>query len=268
MTKEFMQGKRIVFLGAGKITQVFIERLVQLGVVPNNIFATDTKEDRLRELKSRFGVRTGTDNKAGADCGDIIVLGMPPGVVKAVLSESCQAVHEGQLMISFAAALPTWLIESVLCKPVPVVRVAPNTPSLIGQGMNPYCLGKHVPESAKPVLQEFLNLFGVSIQIDERSMNAATALTAVGPTYIFPIVKALAAAAEAKGIAHAEALRMAAHMIAGTAQLIRQTGREPDDLKMMIGTRTLNEAAATTLFTEAVNDAYEQIVQSESTLTQ
>lgn len=264
-----MQGTRIAFLGAGRIAEVFIERLILSGAAkPDDILATDPKDNRLQELKKRFGIQTNSDNKVGADFGDIIVLAMPPGAVKAVLSESCQAVHERQIMISFAAAVPTWLIESVLCKPVPVVRVAPNTPSLIGEGMNPYCLGKHVPDSARAVIQEFLNLFGVSTQIDEKLMNAATALTAVGPTYIFPIIKTLAAAAEAKGITHTDALRMATHMIAGAAHLVRQTSREPDELKMMIGTRTLNEEATSSLLMQAFNEAYEKIVQSENKLTQ
>jgi pyrroline-5-carboxylate reductase len=171
-------------------------------------------------------------------------------------------------MISLAAAVPTWLIESVLCKPVPVVRVIPNTPSLIGQGMNPYCLGKHVPESATRLIQEFLNLFGVAIQVDERLMNAATALTAVGPTYILPIIKTLASAAEAKGIGHGEAMLMATQTVAGTARLVQETGREPEDLKMMIATRTLNEETASSLFAQAFTEAFEKVLNSEKRLTQ
>jgi pyrroline-5-carboxylate reductase len=268
MTNQNIKRRRIAFLGAGIIAGVFIERLIKCGTQPEEILATDPNEERLKELKNRFGIQTSTDNKVGADFGDIIVLAMPSGAVKAVLSESCQAVHEGQIMISFAAAVPTWLIESVLCEPVPLVRVIPNTPSLIGKGMNPYCLGKHVPDSAKPVIQEFLNLFGTAVQIDERLMNAATALTAVGPTYVLPIIKTLASAAEAKGIGHGEALLMATQTVAGTAWLVYETGREPDDLKMMIGTRTLNEEEAAAFFTDAFVQAYEKVCRSESKLTQ
>ncbi|MEX1139159.1 MAG: pyrroline-5-carboxylate reductase [Bacteroidota bacterium] len=269
MTTDHFCGKRIAFLGAGIIAEVFIERLLKSGgAQPEEILATDPREERLNELRSRFGIQISQDNKVGADFGDIIVLAMPPGAVKAVLSESCQAVHEGQMMISFAAAVPTWLIESVLCKPVPVVRVIPNIPSLIGQGMNPYCLGKHVPENALAVIQEFLGLFGSSIRIDERLMNAATALTAVGPTYVLPVISALASAAEAKGIAHGDALSMAAQSVAGAARLVCETGRDPAELKMMIATRMLDEETASSLFTDAFNDAFARALRSEGKVTQ
>ena len=99
-------------------------------------------------------------------------------------------------------------------------------------------------------------------------MNAATALTAVGPTYIFPVIKALASAAQSKGIGHNDAMAMATHTVAGAAHLVYETGREPDDLKLMIGTRTLNEEQAATLFNEAFVQAFEKVCNSENKLTQ
>ena len=138
MTDERMRRKRFAFLGAGIIAGVFIERLLSARVTaPENILATDVDWAKLDHLNKRFGIKTSLNNRDGADFGDVIFLAMPPGVVKAVLSESCRAVHDDQIMISLAAAIPTWLIQSVLCKPAPVVRVILNTPSQIGAGVNP-----------------------------------------------------------------------------------------------------------------------------------
>lgn len=261
--------KKIAFLGAGIIAGVFIERLLRAGVsMPEHIIATDPREDRLEELKKQFAIQVHPDNKTGADFGDIIVLAMPAGVVKAVLSESCQAVHENQIMISLAAAVPTWLIESVLCKPVPVVRVTPNTPSLVGQGMNPYCLGKHVPETALPLIEGFLDVFGKSLRIEERLMNAATALTAVGPTYAFPVIKALTDAAVAKGLSQQEALYATAQTVLGAAKLVLETGKHPDELKLMIGTRTIDEEGAGALFKTAFESAFAKVSAAEKKLTE
>jgi len=268
MTDERIHGKRFAFLGAGIIAGVFIERMLYARVTtPDNILATDPKEERLKELSDRFGIRTSTDNKVGADFGDFLFLAMPPGVVKAVLSESCQAVHESQIIVSLAAAVPTWLIESVLCKPVPVVRVIPNTPSLIGAGVNPYVLGKHVSKDQAAVVENLLPVFGSAIRIEEKDMNAATALTAVGPTFIFPVLHALASAAEAKGIRREQALAMAADLAAGTARLVLETGREPEELKLMIGTRTLNEEQTFALFSSAFTQAFDKVSASERKLT-
>jgi len=268
MTHTQKQPQRFSFLGAGIIAGVFIERLLNARITtPDNILATDPKEERLKELSDRFGIRTSPDNRIGADFGDLLFLAMPPGVVKAVLAESCQAVHENQIIISLAAAVPTWLIESVLCKPVPIVRVIPNTPSLIGAGVNPYVLGKHVSEDQAAIVENLLGVFGSAIRIEEKDMNAATALTAVGPTYFLPVLHALASAAESKGIRREQALAMAADLAAGTARLVRETGREPEDLKLMIGTRTLNEEQTAALFFSAFTQAFEKISASERKLT-
>jgi pyrroline-5-carboxylate reductase len=268
MTDELIQRKRFAFLGAGIIAGVFIERMLNARVTtPDNILATDPKEERLKELSDRFGIRTSPDNKIGADFGDLLFLAMPPGVVKEVLSESCRAVHENQIIVSLAAAVPTWIIESVLCKPVPVVRVIPNTPSLIGAGVNPYVLGKHVSNDHAAVIENLLSVFGNAVRIEEKDMSIATALTAVGPTYIFPVLHALASAAESKGLQRKQALAMAADLVAGTARLVRETAREPEELKLMIGTRTLNEEQTVTLFSGALTQAFEKILASERKLT-
>jgi len=268
MTYTQKNAQRFSFLGAGIIAEVFIERMLNAHVTtPDYILATDPKEERLTELNDRFGIRTSPDNKIGAEFGDFIFLAMPPGVVKAVLSESCQAVHENQIIVSIAAAVPTWLIESVLCKPVPVVRVIPNTPSLIGAGVNPYVLGKHVNNDDAAVIENLLSVFGIPVRIEEKDMSIATALTAVGPTYIFPVLHALASAAESKGLQRKQALAMAADLVAGTARLVRETGREPEELNLMIGTRTLDEAQTVALFSGALTQAFEKISASERKLT-
>jgi len=268
MSFDAIVNKKISFLGAGIIAGVFIERLLRARVTaPEDILATDIDEAKLDHLGKRFGIKTSLNNRDGADFGDIIFLAVPPGTVKAVLSESCLMVRPDQIIISLAAAVPLWVMESVLCKPVPVVRVVPNTPSLIGAGVNPYVLGKYVREDQAAKIENVLSVFGSAIRIEEKDMNAATALTAVGPTYIFPVLHALASAAESKGIQRKQALVMVADLVAGGAQLVRETGREPEELKLMIGTRTLKEDEAVALFTRAYLDAFDKITASEKKLT-
>lgn len=261
--------KKTAFLGAGIIAGIFIERLLKAGVSrPDQIFATDPREDRLEDLRKQFGIQVQSDNKKGADLGDIIVLAIPPGAVKAALSESCQAVHEEQIMISLAAAVPTWIIESVLCNPVPFVRVIPNTPSLVGEGMNPYCLGKYVGEAELPLIRSFLDLFGKSLLVEERLMNVATALTAVGPTYLFPVIKALCDASIKLGLTREDTQMAAAQTVLGAASLVLHSGMTPEELKLMIATRTLKEAEAEELFALAVSDAFGKISAAEKKLTE
>jgi pyrroline-5-carboxylate reductase len=261
--------KRISFIGAGIIAEVFITRLVDSGAVKADaIMATDILPDRLRELERKFGICTSDDNKSAADFGDIVVLAVPSGAVKAVLSESCTSVGESQVMVSLAAAVPTWLIESTLCKPVPVVRVIPNTPSMIGSGVNPFCVGRHVTEESLTFTGNFLNLFGRALLVEEQVMNVYTALTAIGPTYFFPAIKALREASVKLGLSVSEAQTAAALTMIGTAELVLKTARDSEDLNLMISTRTMNEPSLDNLFTQALVDAYAEVDKLQKKLTE
>jgi pyrroline-5-carboxylate reductase len=269
MAYDEIWDKKISFIGEGVITEAFITRLLETkGVRPDAIMATDVQPERLQDLERKFHIRISGDNKAGADFGNIIVLAVPGGVVKAVLSESCRSVNEEQVIVSLAAALPAWLIESTLCKPVPVVRVIPNTPSMIGSGVNPYCVGSHTTEVSLALVKEFLDMFGHPLLIDEKLMNAFTALTAIGPTYFFPVIKALREASVKLGISEVEAEVAVAQTMIGAAELVLKTGRHPEDLNLMISTRTIDESAVDNLFTQALMDAFARINRSEAKLTQ
>jgi pyrroline-5-carboxylate reductase len=217
----------------------------------------------LDALRRQHGIRVEESNIEGARQGDILFLAVPPGAVEAVVSEIAPALRNGQILVSLAAAVPTWLIEDAARKPVPVVRMIPNTPSLIGKGMNPYCLGRHVSPSHVDLIDAVLDVFGATMRIDERLMNAATALTAVGPTYIFPVIQALKDSAAAKGLTAEQARVAAAQTVAGTAELVLATGKEPDVLKLMIGTRTIDEAQTRGVLVAAFETALAKISAAE-----
>lgn len=255
------------FLGGGIIAGVFIERLLKgARVPPANLLATDVRPERLEALKSEFGIRVSSDNGDGAGFGDVVFLAVPPNAVKPVLTEVRQKLRPRVLVMSLAAVVPTSLIEEAVGRPVNVVRVIPNTPSLIGRGMNPHCLGKHVRPDELPFIEELLALFGETIRVEEPLMNVATALTAVGPTYVFPVIKALKDAAVRLGLSEKDAQYAAAQTVLGAAQLVLETGKDPDALKAMIGTRTLREDEAQALFSSAVETAFEKISASEKKL--
>jgi pyrroline-5-carboxylate reductase len=263
-----IQARKYAFLGGGIIAAVFIERLLRgAGVEAEHVMATDVRPERLAELQSRFGIRVSGSNGEGAAFGDVVFLAVPPNAVKPVLAEVRDKLRAEALIVSLAAAVPTALIEAVIGRPASVVRVIPNTPSLIGRGMNPHCLGTHVRPGDLPLLERLLALFGETIRVEEPLMNAATALTAVGPTYVFPVIRALRDTAMRLGLPAGNAQRAAAQTVMGAAQLVLETGRDPDELKAMIGTRTLKEDEAEALFSSAVETAYGKISASEKKLT-
>jgi pyrroline-5-carboxylate reductase len=129
--------------------------------------------------------------------------------------------------------------------------------------MNPYCLGSHVGPTEAEEVRLLLRVFGKCDEIPEEQMAVATALTAVGPTYIFPVIAALADAAIAHDLPPHIAVPAVCQVVLGAAALVAQTERSPNSLNLMIGTRTLDEAAARALFTKALEEAVGKIKGAE-----
>lgn len=260
---------KISFIGGGIIAGVLIERLIKSGSVsPQNIIASDLNTERLAELKQNFGINTTEENSKSAKYGDIIFLAVPPNQIKIVLSEDCRNIITKQIVVSLAAAIPTWIIECVLCAEMPVIRVIPNTPSLVGEGMNPYVVGKYVTDEQIKFVDKLLSIFGKTIRLKEDEMNLATALSAVGPTYFFPAIKALKDFAISKGMNEKEAVAIIAQTISGTADLVKETGKDADELKLMIGTRTIDEESVKNVFTKAVGEALTKVNNAGKKLTE
>jgi len=195
---------------------------------------------------------------------DFVFLAVPPLAVIPVLREVAPALRSDHMVLSLAAAVSTELMEQAIGKPVPVVRLIPNTPSWIGEGMNPFCMGSQVGPAEVDEARALLKVFGKVEEIPEEQMAIATALTAVGPTYIFPVIAVLADAAIAHDLPPRVALPAACQVVVGAAALVEQTKRSPNSLNLMIGTRTLDEAAARKLFTQALEDAYAKIMAAEA----
>lgn len=264
-----IEERKISFIGGGNIAEVFISRLIESGFVfQNNIMVSDIKPERLNYLKELFSVQVTNDNNKASAFGDFVFLAVPPSQVKVVLSENCKNIRKDQILISLAAAIPIWLIDSVLCKEVAVVRVIPNTPSQVGKGVNPYCLGKYMTDAQIRDAEKILEVFGNAIKIDESQMNIATALTAVGPTYWFPAIQSMIDFAIEKGLKKEMAYQLVNDTLSGTAELIKKTMKNPDELKLQIGTRTINEDGVKKLFAEAVEIALNKVIASEKKLTE
>jgi pyrroline-5-carboxylate reductase len=267
MDYQTIKDKKYSFIGGGKIAGIFIERIISARITKcTNIMASEIKSERRHDLHKKYGIHVTEDNRESSDFGDVVFIAIPPGEVKAILSESCKAIDPQKMIISLAAAVPTWIYESVLCKINPIIRVIPNIPSLTGHGINPYCFGQHVTEKHEPFIDELLTLFGKSIRIDERLMNAATALTAMGPTYILPVMKALEDAAVANGLPPDIARTLTSQMIEGTAVMTRETMKSPDILQEYIGMQYLDEDEVHQTFTSVFNKAFEKIKKTEENI--
>lgn len=245
----------VSFLGSGMIAEAWLVRLISGGSVPpGRIMVCDPRGERIDELISRFGVRAGNANIKGAEFGQTVVLAPPPTEALPVLREVVRALTADKLVVSLAAGLPVARLQQE-ARPSAAVRIMPNTPGEVGEAMNLVSFGDAFPTERRPDVEKLLALLGRSLEVNDEQMDYWCALCAVGPTYIFPVIDALASAASAKGLPPEQALQAAAQVVAGAARMVQSSGKTIAQLNGMIGIHTLAEPAAAALFTGAYEQA-------------
>ena len=146
-----LAGKRVAFLGAGKMGGIILQALLKNGLLSaKSTCATVAHEERAKALAAKLKIKVGTNNIEAAKGADIIVIGVKPQVVEEVVREIGAHITSKQVIVSVAASVPTSMIEKNLPPNVPVIRAMPNTPCLLGAGMTAICKGKHASGMTSP----------------------------------------------------------------------------------------------------------------------
>jgi len=232
-----LRGKRVAFLGAGKMGGIILQALLKNGLLsPKSTWATVAHPERAKTLSAKLKVKVGTDNVAAARGADIIVIAVKPQVVEDVVREISGHITPKQLIVSVAASVPTAMIEKNLSSNVPVVRAMPNTPCITGEGMTAICKGKHATAQHVAVTTHLFDVVGRTVVVDEKHMDAVTALSASGPAYIYIILESLAEAGVKVGLPRDIATLLAAQTTLGAAKVVLETGDHPALLKDAVTT--------------------------------
>jgi pyrroline-5-carboxylate reductase len=249
----------VSFLGSGLIAEAWLLRLISAGLLPpDRIMVCDPRGERTNELAVKLGVRVGPTNVAGAGFARMVVLAPPPTETAGVLREIAPALTEDKIVISLAAGMPITRLQE-LARPSKAVRIMPNTPGQVGEAMNLIVFGAGCPAETRTEVGTLLSVLGRWFEVDDDQMDYWCALCAVGPTYVFPIIEALAAAASAKGLPPGQALEAAAQVVAGAARMVQLSGKSIAELNGMISIRTLPEQEAKALFAGAYQQAVEKL---------
>ena len=232
-----LTGKKVAFLGAGKMGGIVLQALLNNGLLSaKSTRATVAHEERAQALAAKLKVKVGTNNLEAAKGADIIVIGVKPQVVEDVVREISGHVTSEQMIVSIAASVPTAMIEKNLPPDVPVVRAMPNTPCLMGAGMTAVCKGKHAGGEHIALTCHMFEVVGRTVVVDEKHMDAVTALSASGPAYIYIILESLAEAGVKVGLPRDIATLLAAQTALGAAKVVLETGDHPALLKDAVTT--------------------------------
>jgi pyrroline-5-carboxylate reductase len=223
---------RIAVLGAGKMGGILLQAFLHSKLVaPSDLSATVAHDERAAALSKKFGIAVSTDNLAAAAHADVILLGVKPQQMEALLRTIAPALKPGKLLISFAASVSTAAMEAAAGHDIPVVRAMPNTPAKLGAGITALCRGRFVSDEQLALAETIFATVGRVVTVDEKHMDAVTGLSGSGPAFIYIILEALAEAGVNVGLPRDIATQLAAQTTFGAAKMVLETGSHPALLK-------------------------------------
>ncbi|WP_152364254.1 pyrroline-5-carboxylate reductase [Microlunatus speluncae] len=221
---------RLAILGAGVMGETVLSGLLRAGWDVGRIVATDRRPAREAELKDRYGVRMLTNLDAVAEA-DTVILVVKPQDMRDLLTEIRPAVRADTLIVSLAAGVETILIEDLLPEGVPVVRVMPNTPAQVDEGMAAVSAGRHAGDDHVGRVRDILSATGRVLTVPEGYQDAVTAISGTGPAYLFFVVEAMIEAGVHLGLPRDTATELVVQTMLGSAKLLRETGEHPTVLR-------------------------------------
>jgi pyrroline-5-carboxylate reductase len=242
--------QKVAIIGAGVMGEALIAALVLAGVAPAMIVIVEKRRERVAELTDRYGVTSQPLDEA-VSTNDVILLVVKPQDLQALLQEIAPTINKSALLLSFAAGKRIDFIASHLGTGNPIVRIMPNTPTLIGLGAAGYSCGAGVSLEQRRFVSSLLSAAGKAIEIDESLQSAVTATSGSGPAYFFAFVEAMIDGAITLGLSRENATTLTIQTITGSAALLEKSGDSPTTLREKVTSPNGTTAAALASFSES-----------------
>jgi pyrroline-5-carboxylate reductase len=237
-----LPGLSVAVLGAGKMGGILLQAFLKNNLLaPEQIVATVQHPERALALSAQFGVEVMTDNLEAAQRADVILIGVKPIQVPALIETIKPALSTEKLVLSFAASVTTKSIEAASGldsqeEGLAVIRAMPNTPAMLAAGITALCAGRFVSDAQMAIAQRIFQTVGRTVVVDEKHMDAVTGLSGSGPAFLYIIIEALAEAGVNVGLPRDVATLLAAQTTYGSARMVLETGYHPALLKDAVTT--------------------------------
>jgi len=263
-----LEGTNLAFVGAGVMAESMIAGLLNRGLVaPAQIVASHPREDRRRRLVDRFGIRTVEGNREAATQSDLVLLTVKPQVLTAVMRQLHGRLEPRQVAISIIAGASIDKLSRGLGHDA-IVRVMPNTPAQVGQGMIVWTCTGDVDDAQRARVRAVLGALGEELWVEEEKyVDMATALSGTGPTYVFLMMEALIDAGVHMGFPRRIAEEIVLQTVSGSVAFARASGKHMAELRNMVtspgGTSAeaiyqMEKGGLRTVFSRAVYAAYQR----------
>jgi pyrroline-5-carboxylate reductase len=228
---------KLALIGAGKLGEGLLSGMLGSQFIPAaQVEATVAHQPRADSLAQKHGVKAHTNNKHAVSGADLVLICLKPQQVAGFLQETKSRLRREALIISAAASVTTAMIERELGHTARVVRAMPNTPCLIRQGMTAIAAGKHATQEDLSLAQEIFNSMGRTVVVDEKHMDAITALSASGPAYVYVMIESLAEGGVKMGLPRELSTELSAQTLLGASAMVLETSEHPAKLKDVVTT--------------------------------
>lgn len=241
------QQSKVAVIGAGVMGEALIAALISYGVKPEFITISEKRDERAAELIAKYSIKA-APLAANVSSADALLLVVKPQDMGAVLEEIKSSINAAAVVITFAAGKTISFISNGLGTGNPVVRVMPNTPTLVGAGMAAASMGAGVTDAQKGFVLGFLAATGKVIEVGEELQDAVTATSGSGPAYFFAFVEAMVAGAKELGLSDADATTLTVQTIVGAAKLLDESGKSATTLRENVTSPNGTTAAALASF--------------------
>lgn len=262
---------KIGFIGTGNMGSALAKAATK-SAGGENIYLSDKDENKSKALAEELNANACDSLYVAENC-DYIFLGVKPqmiGEMLASISESLKNRKTKAVLVSMAAGVKIEKIEALSGGKYPVIRIMPNMPVAIGEGMILICSNEKVSENQKEYFKELMKYSGKTDFIDEKLIDAGSAVSGCGPAFVYMFADALADGGVECGLPKDKALMYAVQTLIGSAKMIEKTSEHPARLKDMVtspggstikGVHALEKGNFRAASIDAVCDSYKKTVE-------
>lgn len=212
---------KVGFIGCGKMASAIIKGVLESGFVKNtDVIASELTEEFAQAKAKELNIQVVTDNTIVAKNSDVIFLAVKPHFVDAVVQQIKGELTSGKLIVSIAAGVCTSAIEKSTGMQIPVIRVMPNAPMMILEGMSGIVKGSCAADGDVKFVQDIFCRLGKCILTDEDKIDVLTAISGSGPAFFYKILHEMALGGECLGLNYEDSLLLAAQTAIGSARLM------------------------------------------------
>jgi pyrroline-5-carboxylate reductase len=233
----------VAIIGAGVMGESLLSGLIRGGHDIADLIVGEKRPERAVELREKYGVEVLANVEAAARA-DTVALVVKPQDMSDVLTEIAPHLRSGQVLISLAAGITTDYIEKHIPDGIAVVRVMPNTPALVDEGMAAISAGTHCDEEHLALAEGMMSVTSHVVRVPENQQDAITAISGSGPAYLFFVVESMIEAGVHLGLPRSTATELVIQTMVGSAKLLRETGTHPTVLREQVTSPGGTTAAA------------------------